>query len=89
MMSKSMWEWLGRRIISSLIQTGSNIFIEDLRSRFERGAIDAEFLEGIAVTLEEAARAIRQIYGATGNRLMNSIRQKAKVEVRDVEKEAE
>jgi len=79
-----MWEWLGRRVISSLVQAGSNVFISDLREKFSRGVVDAKFLEGIACTLEETAKAIRQIYGGTGD-FMDSIRQKAKVEVRDVE----
>jgi len=84
-MSKGMWEWLGRRVIASLTKTGSSVLINDLRNRFESGAVDAEFLEGIARTLEEMAKAIRQIYGAGADRFMDSVRQKARVEVREVE----
>jgi len=80
-----MWNWLGRCLVSELTKTGVNVFLESLRSRFERGVIDAEFLENIAVTLEETAKAIRQIYGAEGDRFMDSVRQKARVEIRDVE----
>jgi len=84
-MSKEMWKWLGCKLIGEITKTGAKLFVNDLRDRFQRGVVDAEFLENIAITLEEAARAVRQIYGGSGEKLMDSIRQKARVEVREVE----
>jgi len=81
--SKEMWKWLGRKLIGEITRTGARLFVNDLRDRFQRGLVDAEFLEGVATTLEEAARAVRQIYGGSGDKLMDAIRRRAQVETKE------
>jgi len=64
------------------------MFVDNLRNQFQSGVVDAQYLEDIATLLEETAKTIRQIYGGTGDKLMDAVRQKAKIEVKD-EKEEE
>jgi len=87
MSEEKPWWWrLGKGVIPGLLRGGMGAYIDHLRDQFRQGLVDPDFLEGIATLLEEGARAIRQIYGATGDAFMDQVRRKAKIqEVVDVE----
>jgi len=72
-------------VAPDIFKSGLDYFINDLRTKYQVGEVDAEFLEGIATTLEEGVRTIRQIYGATGDRFMDEVRRKAKTEIKEVD----
>lgn len=79
-MKNDWWKWLGKTVFPKLVEGGMSTYIDHLRGQFQEGLVDAEFLEGIASLLEEGAKTIRQMYGATGDRFMDAVRQKAKVQ---------
>lgn len=83
----SWWMWLGKTAFPELVKHGMGAYIDHLGNQFQQGLVDADFLEEVACLLEEGAKTIRQMYGATGDSFMDAVRQKAKVRVEEVESE--
>jgi len=76
---------LVKEFFPDIIKGGLTYYINDLRDKYQAGAVDAEYLETIARLLEEGAKTIRQMYGATGDRFMDEVRRKAKTEIKEVD----